>query len=104
MDNKRQHERSDNQEIDPIDQHLQTIADLHRHAEHRVSPQQRAIEKVTDFLGQPRFLFIILGVAVLWAVFNTLLATIGLSSFDPPPFPWLQGLLTLGALLQATMI
>jgi uncharacterized membrane protein len=59
---------------------------------------------VTDFLGQPRFLFIILVVVTLWIVVNILLATFGLPNFDPPPFTWLLGVLTLGALLQATLI
>lgn len=90
--------------IDPISEHTQTIADLHKAAERRVSPQQRAIEKVTNFLGRPSFLFIILAVVVLWIVVTLLLPAFGLRDFDPPPFSWLAGLLTLGALLQATMI
>jgi uncharacterized membrane protein len=50
--------REAGKEVDPIDENIQTIADLHKHAERSVSPQQRVIEKVTGFLGQPRFLFI----------------------------------------------
>jgi uncharacterized membrane protein len=88
--------------IDPIGENIQTIADLHKHAERSVSPQQRVIENVTDFLGQPRFLFIILVVVTLWIVVNILLPTFGLQNFDPPPFTWLVAVLTLGALLQAT--
>lgn len=37
--------------IDPIGDNIQTIADLHKHAERNVSPPQRVIENVTDFLG-----------------------------------------------------
>jgi uncharacterized membrane protein len=96
--------REASKEVDPINENIQTIADLHKHAERSVSPQQRVIEKVTDFLGQPRFLFIILVVVTLWIVVNILLATFGLPNFDPPPFTWLLGVLTLGALLQATLI
>jgi uncharacterized membrane protein len=96
--------REASKEVDPINENIQTIADLHKHAERSVSPQQRVIEKVTDFLGQPRFLFIILAVVTLWIVSNILLATFGLPNFDPPPFTWLLGVLTLGALLQATLI
>lgn len=90
--------------IDPIGENIHTIADLHKRAERSVSPQQRVIENVTDFLGQPRFLFIILIVVTLWIVVNILLPTFGLQSFDPPPFTWLVAVLTLGALLQATLI
>lgn len=92
------------EEVDPIDENIQTVVDLHKRAESSVSLQQRMIEKATDFLGRPRFLFIILIVAAVWIVINILLMKSGLPVFDPPPFIWLQGLLTLGALLQATMI
>ena len=92
------------EKTDPISEHIQTVADLHKSADRRVSPQQRAIEKVTNFLGRPRFLLIILAVVVLWIAVTVLLPAFGLRDFDPPPFSWLAGLLTLGALLQATMI
>ena len=91
-------------EIDPIGENIQTIAELHKRAERNVTPQQRKIEEVTDFLGRPRFLFIILVVVVLWTVVNLVLIKFGLRSFDPPPFIWLQGVLSLGALVQATVI
>jgi uncharacterized membrane protein len=90
--------------IDPIDENIQTVVELHKRAEYKVSPQQRTIENVADFLGRPRFLFIILIVVTAWIVVNILLMKFGLSSFDPPPFIWLQGVITLAALLQATMI
>ncbi len=91
-------------EADPIGENIQTIAELHKRAERDISPQQRSIERVTDFLGRPRFLFIILVVVTLWTAVNIVLMKAGLQSFDPPPFIWLGGLLSLGALLQATVI
>jgi uncharacterized membrane protein len=96
--------RETGKEIDPIGENIQTIAELHKHAERNVTTQQRIIEEVTDFLGRPRFLFIILVVVVLWTVVNIVLLKFGLPSFDPPPFIWLQGVLSLGALIQATVI
>src|SRR5205085_3394779 len=92
------------EEIDPIGENIQTIAELHKSAERNVTPQQRKIEEATDFLGRPRFLFIILVVVVLWTVVNLVLIKFRLPSFDPPPFIWLQGVLSLGALIQATVI
>jgi uncharacterized membrane protein len=77
--------------IDPISENIQTIAELHKHTERDISPPQRLIEKVTDFLGRPRFLFIILVFVSLWMVVNILLDIFRISSFDPPPFIWLQG-------------
>src|ERR1700730_17468789 len=97
-------EELEREAIDPINENIQTVADLHKHAERRISPQQRAIEKVTNFLGRPLFLFIILAIVVAWMIFTLLLTRFGLRDFDPPPFAWLVGLLNLSALLQATMI
>lgn len=92
------------EEIDPIGENIQTVADLHKRAEHSASLPQRTIEKATAFLGRPRFLFIILIITAIWIAINILLMKSGMPVFDPPPFIWLQGLLGLGALLQATMI
>ena len=100
----KQQTQKDGKEADPIDENIQTVAELHKHAENKVSTQQRTIEDMTDFLGRPRFLFIILIFVSLWIMVNILLIKLGLPGFDPPPFIWLQGVLTLGALLQATMI
>ena len=93
-----------NKETDPIGENIQTVAELHKRAERRVTPQQHAIENATNFLGRPRFLFIIFVVVIIWTMVNILLMKFGLPNFDPPPFIWLQGVLGLGALLQATMI
>lgn len=89
---------------DPINENIQAIIELHKREENEVSRQQRTIENITDFLGRPAFLFIILAFVSLWILVNILLIKFGQAGLDPPPFPWLQTLLTLGALLQATMI
>ncbi len=101
------HERpsqEDYNEADPINENIQAIIELHKRAENEVSHQQRTIENITNFLGRPAFLFIILAFVALWIIINTLLSRFGLPVLDPPPFTYLVSLLTLGALLQATMI
>jgi len=100
----KQQTQEDSNDADPINKNIQTIVELHKRAENEVSKQQRTIENITNFLGRPTFLFIILVFVSLWIIVNTLLIKFGFSSFDPPPFIWLQGILSLGALLQATMI
>ena len=96
--------QEDSNDTDLIYDKIQTIVELYQRAENEVSRQQRTIERITAFLGRPRFLFIILISVSLWIMVNILLIKFGLPGFDPPPFIWLPGLLTLGALLQATMI
>ncbi len=100
----KQQTQENSNEADPINENIQTVVELHKRAENKASTQQRTIEDITDFLGRPTFLFMIIVFVSLWIIVNALLPKFGLSSFDPPPFIWLQGILSLGALLQATMI
>lgn len=90
--------------VDVITQNVETIANLHIHAERKVGVHQRAIEKVTAFLGRPRFLYIILLFVLVWITVNGLVVLIGLHSFDVPPYNWLQGIISLSALLMTTLV
>ena len=65
-----------------------------------MTPLQRAIEVFTATLGQPRTLSFIALVVLAWAVVN---ATVSHPP-DPPPFFWLQGTISLAALLTTTLI
>jgi uncharacterized membrane protein len=96
--------QDDGNEADPIYENIQAVVELHKRAEKDASKQQRTIEDITDFLGRPMFLFIILIFVSLWILVNILLIKFGLPDFDPPPFIWLQGVLSLGALVLATVI
>src|SRR5438874_4761964 len=78
---------------DPINQNIETIADLHKNTYRQTDRHQRAIERVTAFLGRPRFLYIILAFVTLWILVNILLSKFGIPGFDPPPFGWLQGII-----------
>jgi uncharacterized membrane protein len=53
------------EEFDPMGEHIQTIAALHKRAERDDPLHRRKIEEVTAFLGRPRFLFIVPVVVVL---------------------------------------
>jgi uncharacterized membrane protein len=87
-----------------VAQNIETIAHLHTEAEGKVGRNQRTIEKLTESIGQPWALNAILGIVALWVFINTLGPSIGLPQLDPPPFPWLQGSVSLSALLVATMV
>ena len=90
--------------VDPMHQSIETLANLHIHMERKVGRHQRAIERVTAFLGRPRFLYFILLIVVLWIVINFFLHYSGLATIDPPPFYWLQGFVGLSALLMTTIV
>jgi len=90
--------------VDPMNQSIETLANLHIHMERKVGRHQRAIEAFTAFLGRPRFLYFILLFVILWIVINLFLQYVHGLVIDPPPFYWLQGVVGLSALLMTTIV
>ncbi len=90
--------------VDIVDENIESIVDLHMRAERQVSHHQRFIERVTTNLGRPRFFYLIILFVALWIGVNLLLPRFGVASFDLPPFYWLQGIVSLSALLMTTVI
>jgi uncharacterized membrane protein len=89
---------------DNLNDNVETLASLRARAEHGVSHHQRRIERFTAKMGQPRSLYLVLLFAAAWCAFNLLVPRLGMRAFDPPPFDWLQGLVSLCALLMTTTI
>jgi len=89
---------------DPMNQSIETLANLHIHMEGKVGRHQRAIEALTAFLGRPRSLYVIILFVILWIGANFLLPHAGRATFDFPPFYWLQGIVGLSALLMTTVV
>jgi uncharacterized membrane protein len=83
---------------------VQAITEMHLQAERTLSAHQRAIESGTARLGRPAFLYLILGTVALWMAANTLGPRVGLHVVDPPPFGWLQVVVSLLALLTTIMV
>ncbi len=90
--------------VELIDQDIEALVSIRMRAEEEVNQHQRRIEKITANLGQPLFLYFILCLVLFWIGTNLLLTTIGIHPFDPAPFYWLEGLISLSALLMTTMV
>ena len=88
-----------------LTQNVETIAALHARADQSVSHHQRFIERLTTLIGRPTAIYSILGAAASWVVFNLSSVHLGLHApLDPPPFFWLQGFVSLAALLMTTVV
>ena len=83
-------------------QNVEAIAQLHAAAE--VSMSQRFIDRLTASIGRPSSIWTVLILVALWMGLNTFGANAGLPRLDPPPFPWLQGVLSLSALLVTIIV
>jgi uncharacterized membrane protein len=91
-------------ERDQIGQNIDAVREFYTREEQKISRSQRALERISHFVGQPIFLGFILLFVAFWMLANTLLRLFGIDEFDPPPFTWLQGIVGLGALLTATVV
>jgi uncharacterized membrane protein len=89
---------------DILDQDIEAIVAMRMHAERKVSPHQRAIEKVTSTLGRPLAVYIIVLFIAFWILMSTFYHVLGLSTFDAPPFPWLQDIISVSALLMTVVV
>ena len=79
-------------------------ARLRAEHEQETSLLQHAVDRVTALVGLPGFVAALMIAIVLWIAANILTGLFGLRPVDPPPFVWLQGAITTGALFVATLI
>jgi len=82
---------------------VESVADLDRGAERAISLHQRWIERTTSALGRPRTVYVVLTFTVAWIAVNSVLAPMG-RAFDPPPFAYLDCIISLAALLMTIII
>ena len=85
----------------------ETIEAIERlQAEHRAdsTAHQRAVDRITSFLDQPRFLAVLTIFILGWLCLNILVAALGFAPFDPPPFPWLSVAASLASLYLVVLL
>ena len=91
-------------EGDQISQNIEAVVGFYAREDNKISHSQRALERVSDFIARPVFLGLILLILALWIITSVVLRRFGIADFDPPPFFWLQGIVSLGAFLVATAV
>jgi uncharacterized membrane protein len=89
---------------DHIHQNIDSIAEFHQREHQKIGAPQRWLEAFSSFLGRPLYLLALLSLIGLWLGENGLGRRLGLPVFDPPPFTWLQVVLTLAALITTTVV
>jgi uncharacterized membrane protein len=87
-----------------VEETVRAIERLHADHHSEATPMERVAERATGLLGRPATLGFITLLVVLWIATNLALARMGGQAFDVPPFPWLDGVLSLSALYMAALI
>lgn len=65
---------------------------------------QHAIDRVTAIVGWPGSVLLIVLIMCGWIVFNLVLAQMGSTMSDPPPFPGLQAVVSVVGLLLVALV
>jgi uncharacterized membrane protein len=87
-----------------IHENIGNIAEFHQREEQKAGHSQRQLEVLSKMIGRPFYLLFLMSFVLLWTGVNTLLMLLGSRPFDPPPFTWLQGLISLAALVTTTIV
>ncbi|QIE29620.1 DUF1003 domain-containing protein [Caballeronia sp. SBC2] len=88
-----------------IHANLEKVSQFARREDAKRTASQRAIERVSVFFGEPRFLLTFLCASVAWIVSDVFLHHMGYRYFDEPPFSLLQGIVTfVGVLITMAVL
>ncbi len=87
-----------------VDNGVQAVAALHAEHRDRATRLQRFIAAATDRAGRPAFPIAVMTVVAGWVALNLGLSAAGRPPVDAPPFPWLQGVVSLTALTMTTLV
>jgi uncharacterized membrane protein len=89
---------------DHINQNIADIVELQQRDIEDTGLAQRRLERISRFVARPLYILVLLALVCSWIGFNAIELRVAGYAIDPPPFVWLQGLLTLVALLTATVV
>lgn len=82
-----------------VSDNIEAVLEMRAKSERRLRRDQRAVEALTLLIGQPRSLYVLLIGIIVWTSYNH-----ARTSFDPPPFFWLQGIISLYAAIMTTIV
>ncbi|WP_174297908.1 DUF1003 domain-containing protein [Sphingomonas bacterium] len=90
--------------MDPEDETVDQLARLYDRHDQRTTRVQRLANRVTATLGLPLSLVVISGLAIAWIVGNYAARLLGSPALEQFPFPHLEFISTVSALLVALLI
>jgi uncharacterized membrane protein len=87
-----------------VNDNLGTIAEYYARHEEKLARAQAFVEKMSVFLGSPGYVATSVAVIVVWIAWNLGAFELHVKPFDPPPFSFLQGFITLNAFIISTTV
>jgi uncharacterized membrane protein len=89
---------------DHVGETIRSMARLHSEHQENATFQQRAVGRITAFLGHPSVAGSLAVAIAVWIGANSLATSLGYHVPDPPPFQWLQDAVALISLFMVFLI
>jgi uncharacterized membrane protein len=87
-----------------LDQNIDSVLEVRKREREQRSTAHRAVDRISRIMGRPLYLLGLFLFAGAWIAINLLAPQFGRTAFDPSPFPLLDGILSLAALITTTVI
>jgi uncharacterized membrane protein len=87
-----------------VESTVRSVADLQEKHDSEATLFQRVISRMKNFIGTPSFFVSLTIVVALWVSINLVVVSLYHTSFDGPPFIFLQGIVGLGVLYMTMVI
>lgn len=87
-----------------VTRNIDAVSEFYETEERRISGSQDFVEKTSAFVGRPVYLVVLVMVIIAWIGYNVAAPALDWKQLDAPPFFWLQGVVSLYALLISTAV
>ncbi|HEY4338332.1 MAG TPA: DUF1003 domain-containing protein [Steroidobacteraceae bacterium] len=87
-----------------LDQNIDSVLEVRKREREQRSASHRRVDRISRVVGRPLYLLGLFGFAGIWITVNVLAPHFARTPFDPSPFPLLDGILSLAALVTTTII
>ena len=87
-----------------IEDTVRSIAELHAQHDQETSALQRLVDRTTAWVGRPAFVGLLSLLILGWVLGNLGVSWAGGQPWDPPPFAWLSGVVSVVALYTTVLI
>jgi uncharacterized membrane protein len=87
-----------------LDQNIDSVLEVQKREWEQRPPSQRFVDRISRYIGRPLYLIVLLACAGVWIGANSLAPHWGVAPIDPFPYPLLDGILTLAALISTTVV
>ncbi|HEY8023436.1 MAG TPA: DUF1003 domain-containing protein [Burkholderiaceae bacterium] len=89
---------------DRLMENVEAIVALDAREAHQMHPLQKLLDALGHSLEQPLFVALIALFVAAWIVVNLFAGRVGITAFDAPPFPWLQGVIGVASFVTMVLV